>query len=70
MLTADAHRPKKERRTVRALYGELRQLGYSGGSTRLTDFIRVWHVEQGLSSARGAFVSLAFALADRADAAR
>lgn len=62
MLIVDAHRHKKERRTVSALYGELAEMGYSGGYTRLTDFIRIWRIEQGLPGVRAAFVPLAFAL--------
>ena len=41
-LNADAHRPKRERRTALALYGEIRAAGYAGGYTRVTDFIREW----------------------------
>ena len=36
-LKADAHRPRHERRTARALHAELKVLGYAGGYTRLTD---------------------------------
>ena len=39
-LKADARRPKRERRTARALLAEIRAAGYTGGYTRLTDFIR------------------------------
>jgi hypothetical protein len=31
-LVADAHRPKKERRTAKALHKEIAQAGYSGGT--------------------------------------
>ena len=54
-LTADAHRPKKERRTVSALYQELQAAGYAGGYTRLTDFVREWRTQQGSVSTRGAY---------------
>ena len=64
MLTADAHRPSKERRTARALFGELAQMGYEGGYTRLTDFIRAWRREQGVAGLRAAFVPLTFALGE------
>ena len=33
-LKVDAHRPKQERRTARALYGEIKAMGYAGGYTR------------------------------------
>jgi hypothetical protein len=46
-LKADAHRPKRDRRTARMLYEELRAAGYGGGYTRLTDFIRVWRKGEG-----------------------
>ena len=64
MLIVDAHRHKKERRTVRALHGELAKMGYSGGYTRVTDFVRIWRIEQGLPGMRAAFVPLTFALGD------
>ena len=41
-LKADAHRPKRERRTAKALYAEIKAAGYQGGYTRVTDFIRAW----------------------------
>ena len=39
-LQADAHRPKKERRTAKALLKQIGAAGYAGGYSRLTDFIR------------------------------
>jgi len=42
-LQADAARAKRDRRTAKALYAELKARGYSGGYTVLTDFIRAWH---------------------------
>jgi len=63
-LKADAQRPKRERRTARALHAELRALGYAGGYTRLTDYIRAWLDEQGKVSATSAFVPLSFELGD------
>ena len=41
-LKADAHRPKQQRRTARALYIEIQAAGYEGGYSRVTDFIRAW----------------------------
>ncbi len=41
-LVADARRPKRERRTTRALHREMKAAGYAGGYSRLTDFIRGW----------------------------
>ena len=63
-LKADGHRPRHERRTARALYAELQALGYEGGYTRLTDYIRTWRGEQGKVSATSAFVPLSFELGD------
>jgi hypothetical protein len=40
-LKADGHRPKRERRTARALYAELKAAGYAGGYTRLVDAERL-----------------------------
>lgn len=61
-LKADAHRPRRERRTARALYDELRGHGYEGGYSRLTDFIRAWR--QGEGQPATAFVPLAFELGE------
>ena len=63
-LKADAHRPRHERRTARALHVELQAQGYSGGYTRLTDYIRAWRQDQGKVSATSAFVPLNFELGD------
>src|SRR5450432_1776011 len=41
-LKVDGHRPKRERRTARALYAQIKAAGYAGGYTRVTDFIRAW----------------------------
>lgn len=58
-LKADAHRPKEHRRTAKALLVHIRQQGYTGGYTRLTDFIRDWR--QGEGKAQRAFIPLQFA---------
>jgi transposase len=39
-LETDAHRPKRDRRTARALFAQLKDEGYAGGYTRVTDFVR------------------------------
>lgn len=39
-LKADALRPRQERRTALALYNQIKVDGYSGGYSRVTDFIR------------------------------
>ncbi len=63
-LLADAHRPKKERRTVRALHEQLQRAGYSGGYTRLTDFVRAWRLSQTGANPNQAYVPLAFELGE------
>jgi transposase len=63
-LKADAHRPKRERRTARALYEEIRTAGYEGGYSRLTDFIRAWRQGEGQAVKTAAFVPLAFELGE------
>ena len=61
---ADARRPKRERRTAKALYAEIRGAGYDGGYTRVTDFIRAWRQGEGQSASANAFVPLAFELGE------
>jgi transposase len=63
-LKADAQRPKRERRTVKALCAELKAAGYTGGYTRLTDYVRAWRIKQGASISTAAFVPLTFALGE------
>ena len=63
-LTADAHRPKKQRRTARALFKEIRDQGYAGGYTRVTDFVRAWRQQEGSAVGGGAFVPLSFELGE------
>ena len=59
-LVADAHRPRRERRTAKALYAQLRQAGYEGGYTRVTDFVRAWRQGEGQAVSTTAFVPLSF----------
>jgi len=63
-LTADAKRPKHERRTAKALYAEIKGAGYDGGYTRVTDFIRAWRQGEGQVAAVNAFIPLAFELGE------
>jgi transposase len=64
MLEVDARRPKRDRRTAKALHVELKALGYEGGYSRLTDFIRGWRQAKGQTLAGKAFVPLAFELGE------
>ena len=63
-LIADARRPKKERRTAKALHAEISAAGYAGGYSRLTDFIRDWRAGQGSLNVGRAYVPLAFELGE------
>ena len=42
-LNADARHPKKDRRTARALFVQIKASGY----TRVTDYIRAWRASAG-----------------------
>ena len=63
-LKADALRPRRERRTARALSTQIKAAGYQGGYTRVTDFIRQWRRGAGQAVAGNAFVPLAFELGE------
>jgi transposase len=62
-LEADARRPKRDRRTGLALFKQLRESGFKGSYTRVTEFVRRWRAEGGVS-ASGAFVPLHFAFGE------
>jgi len=57
-LKADAQRAKQNRRTAKALFAQIKAAGYTGGYSRLTDFIRAWRGNEG--KAPKAFVPLWF----------
>jgi transposase len=63
-LLTDARRPKKERRTAKALYAQLVAEGYAGGYSRLTDYIRGWRACQGGAALGDAYVPLAFEMGE------
>jgi transposase len=63
-LKVDGHRPRKQRRTAQALYAEIKADGYTGGYSRVTDFIREWRLAQGAAGSGQAFVPLAFELGE------
>ncbi|WP_165093054.1 IS21 family transposase [Caballeronia sp. SBC2] len=58
-LVADTRRPKRDRRTGRQMYEDLRAAGYDGSYGRICAFIRAWS-EAKEQSPRGAFVPMAF----------
>jgi len=61
-LKADSHRTKQNRRTGKALFVQIKAAGYTGGYSRVTDFIRAWRDQEG--KAPKAFVPLAFELGE------
>ena len=61
-LKADALRPKRDRRTARALFAQIKASGYAGGYTRVTDYIRAWRASAGKDVK--AFVPLKFDLGE------
>jgi len=63
-LKVDAHRPRHERRTARALHAQIRADGYDGSYSRVTDFVRAWRQGEGQSVSTNAFVPLAFELGE------
>nr|WKF60901.1 hypothetical protein HUO10_005423 [Paraburkholderia busanensis] len=63
-LSADARRPKKERRTAWMLFQEIRASDYDGCYSRVTDFIRAWRQGEGKAVSKSAFVPLRFELGE------
>jgi transposase len=63
-LETDAHRAKRERRSALALYAEIKKNGYTGGYTRVTDFVRDWRESRSKTAITGAFVPLRFELGE------
>ena len=63
-LKADARRPRRERRTAKALYAQIKSACYDGGYTRVTDFVRAWRQGEGQGVTANAFVPLAFELGE------
>jgi transposase len=63
-LKADSYRPKRERRTALALYALIKAQGYTGGYSRVTDFVRGWRGDEGKNVSASAFVPLKFELGE------
>ena len=63
-LETDAHRPKRERRTVKKLWEGLCAAGFTGNYSRVTEFVRQWRAGVGQGTATKAFVPLKFALGE------
>ena len=58
-LTADARRPRRDRRTALAFYNEIKAKGYAGGYTTVKDFVRGWRAGGGAALTK-AYVPLQF----------
>ena len=63
-LIADGHRPARDRRTAKALFHEVRAMGYGGCYARVTHWIRAWRARQASLPRGAAFVPLSFALGE------
>jgi transposase len=63
-LVADAHRPKRDRRNALMLFNEIRQEGFTGSYTRVTEFVRSWRNQSSAANTKSAFVPLQFALGE------
>ncbi len=63
-LEADSRRPKRDRRTALMLFDEIRQTGYTGGYSILTDFVRNWRQHSTSVISKSAFVPLKFELGE------
>jgi transposase len=62
-LRREENRPRKQRRTIKQLYGDLASLGYDGSYNRVAAFGRAWKEEckqLQRTAGRGTFVPLAF----------
>jgi transposase len=61
-LEADARRPKRDRRTALMLFEALKNEGFTGGHTIVTDFIRRWR--NTTAPSKSAYVPLKFELGE------
>ncbi len=62
-METDAHRPKRDRRTIKMLYEAILQDGYTGGYSQVTEFFRRSR-EQATVNSKSAFVPLKFELGE------
>ena len=63
-LETDSHRPKRDRRTAKKLWQEIRADGFTGSYSRVTEFVRKWRANAGQATANKAFVPLKFELGE------
>jgi transposase len=59
-LRSDLHRPKRDRRTARVLFNQIRALGYPGSYNRVAAFVKRWRESDGGQIRRQVFVPLRF----------
>jgi len=62
-LETDGHRPKRDRRTAKRLFEAIRQDGYTGCYSQVTEFIRRCR-EHAVITGKSAFVPLKFQLGE------
>lgn len=63
-LRTDEHRPARDRRTAKALFEQIRAMGYSGSYPRVVVWVRRWREQQANAPRRAAFVPMSFELGD------
>jgi len=63
-LKADAHRPKRDRRTALMLFKDIHKKGFTGHYCRVTEFVRKWREQGDDVAAKSAFVPLKFQLGE------
>lgn len=63
-LRTDEHRPARDRRTAKALFEQIRALGYGGSYPRVVVWVRRWREQQATAPRRAAFVPMSFELGD------
>ena len=63
-LETDAHRSRKERRSAKRLWGELKEAGFTGSYSRVTEYVRQWKNDGGEAKASVGFVPLKFELGE------
>jgi transposase len=61
-LVADVHRPKRNLRTALMLYTAIKQDGFIGCYSRVTEFVRNWRNQSSAASTKSTFVPLHFSL--------
>lgn len=60
-LDVDSRKPRRERRTALRLWTQMKEQGFTGDYSRVTEFIRARRREAGAVTARSAYVPLTFA---------